>query len=156
MPSQPVGPVRRVSRKAWHDGHEPPDERDDVQGEEGAQDLRGDDPGRQPGRRLDLDHEQPDDQHDERRDEEERRKRGPAIEQLAESRDHCRQRCRGEAAEIGRPRVGPDPGGLHAGLGLLCRWSATRVSSRSLPGRRRAWRRRAIDQPALIARRRVL
>ena len=88
-----------------------------------------------PGRRLKLDEEETDDEHEQRRDEEQHRKRGPAIEQLAESRDHRRQRRRGEAAEVGWPRIRPDPGGLHAGLWLLCRWSATRVSSRSLPGR---------------------
>ena len=154
---QPAGPAGAARvEEGLADGHEPPDEGDDVERQEGAQDLRGHGPGGQPRRRLELDHEQPDAQHDQGRDEEEQRERGPAIEQLAESRDHRRQRRRGEAAEVGWPRIRPDPGGLHAGLWLLCRWSATRVSSRSLPGSRRAWRRRAIDQPALIARRRVL
>ena len=117
------------------DGDEPPDEGDDVEGEERAQDLRGDGPRRQPGRRLDLDHEQPDAQHDQRGDEEERRERGRRLNSWPSPGITADSARRGEAAEVGWPRIGPDPGGLHAGLGLLCRWSATRVSSRSLPGR---------------------
>ena len=85
IPSRPVGPVRRVSRKAWPTAVRRHASSEHVERHQRAEDLRRDDPGRQPGRRLDRDEHEREQQDDERGDQEERRELPPSVEQLAES-----------------------------------------------------------------------
>ena len=83
--------------------------------------------------------------------------RRATVEQLTESRDQCGQAGRGEAAEVRRPGVRPDPGGLHAVVDSCRGRGASRVRRGVYSSAdRRAWRRRVIDQPALTTRRLVL
>ena len=116
MPSLPVGPVRRVSRNAWPTASKRHTSDHEIERQQRAEHLRRDDPGGEAGRRLELDQREAERDEDQRRDQEEGRQAGPPVEQLAESRDQRRQACRGEAATVGGPGVGPDPGGVRAGL----------------------------------------
>ena len=132
IPSRPVGPVRRVSRKAWPTA---------VSRHARTSALSAISAPRTCGETTQAASRAGDwivtsmsatQQHDERRDQEERRELPPSVEQLAESGEDGRQARRGEAANVRRPRVGPDPAGLHSGLWLLCRcWGDSGVASES-------------------------
>jgi hypothetical protein len=72
------------------DSQQPPCQDQPVEGQERAQDLRRDDPRRQPRRRLRLDEHDRDRDDDEGGDQEEGRQAGPPVEELAEPRDESR------------------------------------------------------------------
>ena len=55
IPRRPVGPVRPRVEERLADGQQPPRQDQPVEDQERAQDLRRDDPGGQPRRRLRLD-----------------------------------------------------------------------------------------------------
>ena len=116
------------------DRHQPPDEDQEVERQHRREHLRRGDPGGEPGGGLRLDEDDAEHDEDERRDEEEGRQPATPVVQLTEPGDDGRQARRGKAAQVGGPRIGPDPGGLHAGVRLLCGVRATRlVDAESTP-----------------------
>ena len=146
-----------VSRKAWPTATSRHARTQHVERQQRAEDLGRDDPGRQPGRRLELDDQQ-------------RRRRATTSDGMRKSAASRRRPLNSwpspgisaDSAAAARRRC--PSASCRAGSGWLARGARLLVADRAggcrrgslLVGGRRAWRRRAIDQPALITRRRVL